>query len=606
MADQVTPFASELTTANYGWVKPTVGASTSVWGGYINSDLDGIDGIVHGIDTTALRDAPNDGTLYGRKSAGWSRLTHNDITDWAASAYVLPTASTTVLGGVMVDGTTVTISSGKISAPFSILICNNRSALAAVDTTKFTSVFLTEAGREGLFTFKTGNYSTQIAADVQQGVFVQATAIPATAGSWVRIVTGYLVPEWFGALKNGSNDDSIAINAASQIASNLLLPLVVLSGTYTTANSIVPVTGVILRGSGAWTRINVNTNVAVALSQANAPLIHGGLENIKFFNASPTNANAVGLQLDACQRCTFKDLDFFNYDAGTFAMISPTVVYNSGNAAIYGQDYQNFVFNTFENIMVSKCSFGMVFRGGGQTWNATVTNVVTQNVYRNVCLRQVTSTGIYSDFWHDNDHFYDTFIEIVADRAAAILLSANDPTAYRGVSAHHFFGTTIVRDPTVTWTQMYGVALKNASGCLFVGLGSDTTWQVAGEFFSNPIPVEAHVLSSYMHFPSAYDTTGDQQSNRLANITQNTLTRQSASVTVTNGLTSLVVTFPKPLYIAPVAGKGEIRLTPLMDPGVRYWVDYTTITTTGFTMRFSAAVPTSFPMLWTAEVFAVS
>jgi hypothetical protein len=64
-------------------------------------------------------DAPNDGTLYGRKSASWAHLTHNDITDWAASMpapYVLPTASTTVLGGVKVDGTTVTISGGVISA----------------------------------------------------------------------------------------------------------------------------------------------------------------------------------------------------------------------------------------------------------------------------------------------------------------------------------------------------------------------------------------------------------------------------------------------------------------------------------------------------------
>ena len=60
-------------------------------------------------------DAPNDGTLYARKSAAWSHLTHSDITDWAASAYALPTASTTVLGGVKVDGTTITIAGGVIS-----------------------------------------------------------------------------------------------------------------------------------------------------------------------------------------------------------------------------------------------------------------------------------------------------------------------------------------------------------------------------------------------------------------------------------------------------------------------------------------------------------
>jgi hypothetical protein len=39
------------------------------------------------VDTHAagLTDAPNDGTLYGRKSLAWSHLTHADIADWAAA-----------------------------------------------------------------------------------------------------------------------------------------------------------------------------------------------------------------------------------------------------------------------------------------------------------------------------------------------------------------------------------------------------------------------------------------------------------------------------------------------------------------------------------------
>jgi Collagen triple helix repeat (20 copies) len=66
-----------------------------------------------------IADAPNDGTAYARKSLTWSHLTHSDITDWATAvppAYVLPTASTTVLGGVKVDGTTITIAGGVISS----------------------------------------------------------------------------------------------------------------------------------------------------------------------------------------------------------------------------------------------------------------------------------------------------------------------------------------------------------------------------------------------------------------------------------------------------------------------------------------------------------
>lgn len=39
-----------------------------------------------------LTDAPNDATLYARKSAAWSHVIHSDITDWAAS---VPVASST-------------------------------------------------------------------------------------------------------------------------------------------------------------------------------------------------------------------------------------------------------------------------------------------------------------------------------------------------------------------------------------------------------------------------------------------------------------------------------------------------------------------------------
>jgi hypothetical protein len=41
------------TTTNYGWKKPTVGASKGAWGNALNFNMDGIDGIVHGIATAA-------------------------------------------------------------------------------------------------------------------------------------------------------------------------------------------------------------------------------------------------------------------------------------------------------------------------------------------------------------------------------------------------------------------------------------------------------------------------------------------------------------------------------------------------------------------------
>ena len=50
--------AGELTTANYGWTKPTVGASTDAWGGYLNADLDGIDSTVKSVSNVANAAVP--------------------------------------------------------------------------------------------------------------------------------------------------------------------------------------------------------------------------------------------------------------------------------------------------------------------------------------------------------------------------------------------------------------------------------------------------------------------------------------------------------------------------------------------------------------------
>lgn len=40
---------SDLSTVNYGWIKPTVGSDSDTWGSLINGDLDGIDSTVHTI-----------------------------------------------------------------------------------------------------------------------------------------------------------------------------------------------------------------------------------------------------------------------------------------------------------------------------------------------------------------------------------------------------------------------------------------------------------------------------------------------------------------------------------------------------------------------------
>ena len=93
-----------------------------------------------------------------------------------------------------------------------------RAALKALDTTKDQAACLTEAGRDGAFAWRAGDYSTQITADPLEGVYIKADAIAATAGAWVRVFEGAVNIEWFGAVGDVVTDDTAAIEAAISLA----------------------------------------------------------------------------------------------------------------------------------------------------------------------------------------------------------------------------------------------------------------------------------------------------------------------------------------------------------------------------------------------------
>lgn len=94
-----------------------------------------------------------------------------------------------------------------------------RTALKAANTSTITSAYLTESGREGQFIWTLGNYSTQIAADTLEGIYIKADAIAATVGAWVRVHEGYSRPQWHG----GTNTAAM-IAAANVMGSVLLSP----------------------------------------------------------------------------------------------------------------------------------------------------------------------------------------------------------------------------------------------------------------------------------------------------------------------------------------------------------------------------------------------
>lgn len=111
----------------------------------------------------------------------------------------------------------------------------DRATLKGLNTESFVLAFLDETGREGMFKWMEGDFSTEIAADTLEGVYVKATAVSATLGAWVR--QGQPVLSNFG----GSPDTNSAAAATAMAA--LLGKVVIGPGThlFTTATISVPV-----------------------------------------------------------------------------------------------------------------------------------------------------------------------------------------------------------------------------------------------------------------------------------------------------------------------------------------------------------------------------
>jgi hypothetical protein len=82
-------------------------------------------------------------------------------------------------------------------------VVSSRTALAAITApTNGQMAYLTELGREGRFTFRTGNYTGDVSNDTQQGLFVAPASSPTgAAGAWVRqLTTPWALATYFGTI----------------------------------------------------------------------------------------------------------------------------------------------------------------------------------------------------------------------------------------------------------------------------------------------------------------------------------------------------------------------------------------------------------------------
>ncbi len=116
---------------------------------------------------------------------------------------------------------------------------------------------LAEAGREGVFVWRTGDYSAEVAADTEEGIYIKADAISATSGAWVRQYSGDAVITWFGAVCDGATDDSAAVLAAQDVVTAAFVPRsIFIDDAVALPTGFVvnfaPGATIVLGGSGSW------------------------------------------------------------------------------------------------------------------------------------------------------------------------------------------------------------------------------------------------------------------------------------------------------------------------------------------------------------------
>ena len=82
-------------------------------------------------------------------------------------------------------------------------------------------MFLTEAGREGYFVFRSGDYSARVTADTAEGIYLASVGVASTAGAWVRVHDSQINATWFGVQVDSASDQSVACQACINFAQTI-------------------------------------------------------------------------------------------------------------------------------------------------------------------------------------------------------------------------------------------------------------------------------------------------------------------------------------------------------------------------------------------------
>lgn len=136
----------------------------------------------------------------------------------------------------------------------------NLTALKGLDTTKFTTAYLKQSGREGTFIWTEGDFSALVTLDTEDAIYVKADTVLASSGAWVRQDALKIDVRWCGAVIDGvagstgftGTDDGLAIQRAIDLGVTLSRPVYVPAGISIINNrGLLPTGRVNIEGEGS-------------------------------------------------------------------------------------------------------------------------------------------------------------------------------------------------------------------------------------------------------------------------------------------------------------------------------------------------------------------
>lgn len=187
-----------------------------------------------------------------------------------------------------IDPYTGGIGAGKVAT---------RTALKALGAQAGNTIYLTETGREGTFVFRSGDYSSEVTNDPEEGVYIKADDTAASSGAWVRQYVGFPDAGWWGVARDGSTDDTDAMQAAIDFVHYHRLGRFWLGSGTIKCNVVVKSDVIFVGASQFQTEFNPATDAPIFTIDQTKSVVRFGWEYLSIIGDT-TMENQSGVVLD--------------------------------------------------------------------------------------------------------------------------------------------------------------------------------------------------------------------------------------------------------------------------------------------------------------------